>query len=134
MLDREEQIIKHRPIVYWLAKKFHPSHDLYLVLIEEGMATLIFSIDSYTEDKSSTAFQNYLYNKVRNKMLAKMLEMKQPVADTDTTAIEINADWSIDLEDTLKNTLSETIEPSPRFLSKLKGVLRGFFALPEKEW
>lgn len=126
--EREEQIIKYRPIVYWLAKKFNPSQDLYLVLIEEGMTTLISSIDSYTKDKSSTVFLGYLYNKVRNKMLSKMMEMEKPIVNINT-AIEINDDWSIDLEDTLKDTLNcdFTQEASPHlgFFFKLKDVFRG---------
>jgi RNA polymerase sporulation-specific sigma factor len=65
--SREKLILTYRPMVYWLAKKFHVPYSSYPDLIQEGMVGLIAAVDNF-EPARSNKFITYAYYKIKGRM------------------------------------------------------------------
>jgi RNA polymerase sporulation-specific sigma factor len=74
-ISRERLILTYRPMVYWLAKKFHVSYSSYPDLIQEGMVGLIAAVDNFDPARSNR-FITYAYYKVKGRM-ANFLERSE---------------------------------------------------------
>lgn len=111
---REEVIISYRPMVFWLAKKFHVPSDSYQDLIQEGMVALIEAVDRY-DAKRGAKFITYAYYRIKGRMVnfLERSEAKAPKPiDIDDRLYESNIasyddeGWLIDLEAAIRS-LSE---------------------------
>jgi RNA polymerase sporulation-specific sigma factor len=67
-LSREQIILAHRPLVFWLAKKFRVPYGTYPDLIQEGMLGLIGAVDNFDPARGNK-FATYAYYKVRGRMM-----------------------------------------------------------------
>ena len=65
---REQLILLYRPMVFWMAKKFHVRYNSYPDLIQEGMIALITAVDNFDAGRSNS-FMTYAYHRIRGMML-----------------------------------------------------------------
>lgn len=117
---REELILAHRPMVYWLAKKLKVPYGTYPDLIQEGMVSLIKAVDRFDVERNYR-FSTYAYYKIKGGMInfIQRVEAKAPIPVEDEVifihdaplrgAISEEADrteWTLDLEQAI-NSLSQ---------------------------
>ena len=77
---RDALIIAYRPLVFWLAGKFHVHPSSYQDLIQEGMIALIRAVDKF-EPERHLKFTTYGYYRIRGQMLnfLQRSEQKAPI-------------------------------------------------------
>jgi RNA polymerase sporulation-specific sigma factor len=82
--SREKLILTYRPMVYWLAKKFHVPYNSYPDLIQEGMVGLIAAVDNF-EPALNNKFITYAYYKIKGRManFLQRSEARAPMAVED---------------------------------------------------
>jgi len=77
---REKLIVAYRPLVFWLAKRFHVRPSSYQDLIQEGMLALIRAVDKFEPDRH-LKFTTYAFYRIRGQMVnfLQRSEMKAPI-------------------------------------------------------
>lgn len=65
---RDSLIVSYRPLVFWLAKKFHVRPSSYQDLIQEGMLALIKAVDKF-EPERHLKFTTYAYYRIKGQMI-----------------------------------------------------------------
>ena len=116
---REILILSYRPMVYWLARKFKVSYNIYQDIVQEGMVALINAVDSFDIERSNR-FSTYSYYKIKGRMInfLQRVEAKAPIPIDDTNiadhgisdaidsfAMLDESEWTVDLEQAME-TLS----------------------------
>lgn len=109
---REELIVSYRPLVFWLAQKFHVSPSIYPDLVQEGMVALIKAVDKF-EPERQLKFTTYAFYRIKGQMVnyLQRSEAKAPLP-VDDEEMCISDDFSCDSYD-LFLTLSQEIEKLP---------------------
>ncbi|GHV53172.1 flagellar biosynthesis protein FliA [Synergistales bacterium] len=115
---REEIILAYRPMVFWLAKKFHVPYNSYQDLVQEGIVGLIMAVDNFEAERGNR-FITYAYHKTRGRMVnfLQRSEAKAPLPVEDEY-LEIGRSFEPDDIDKLEWSLS---------------VDAGLASLPERE-
>ncbi len=77
---RDALIIAYRPLVFWLARKFHVHPSSYQDLIQEGMIALIRAVDNF-EPERHLKFTTYGFYRIKGQMLnfLQRSEQKAPI-------------------------------------------------------
>ncbi len=77
---RDSLIVSYRPLVFWLAKKFHVRPSSYQDLIQEGMIALIRAVDKF-EPERHLKFTTYAFYRIKGQMInfLQRSEKKAPV-------------------------------------------------------
>lgn len=77
---RDALIVSYRPLVFWLAKKFHVRPSSYQDLIQEGMLALIRAVDKF-EPERHLKFTTYAFYRIKGQMInfLQRSEKKAPV-------------------------------------------------------
>ncbi|HPE66994.1 MAG TPA: sigma-70 family RNA polymerase sigma factor [Synergistales bacterium] len=65
---RDSLIVSYRPLVFWLAKKFHVHPSSYQDLIQEGMLALIRAVDKF-EPERHLKFTTYAFYRIKGQMI-----------------------------------------------------------------
>lgn len=65
---RESTIVANRSLVYWLAKRFKVTDEVYQELVQTGLSTLCRAADDFNHD-SDSRFATFAYHKIRSAML-----------------------------------------------------------------
>ena len=65
---RDALIISYRPLVFWLARKFHVRPSSYQDLIQEGMIALIRAVDKF-EPERHLKFTTYAFYRIKGQMI-----------------------------------------------------------------
>jgi len=114
---REKLILMHRPMVFWLAKKFNISPQQYPDLIQEGMVALIEAVDRYDPSRN-IKFSTFAYYRVKGQManFLQRVEAKAPLP-IDETSVQIvssddfdNLEWSTSPMDELAKLSEREVE------------------------
>lgn len=107
---RDDLILLHRPLVFWIARKFHVSPQQYQDLVQEGMIALIKAVDRFDPDRK-TRFATYGYYRIKGQMAnyLQRVEAKAPVP-VDQDAFQISdgdesdkMDWLISVSEEIQN-------------------------------
>ena len=85
---RDSLIIAYRPLVFWLARKFHVHPSSYQDLIQEGMIALIRAVDNF-EPERHLKFTTYGFYRIRGQMLnfLQRSELKAPIPVEDESLL-----------------------------------------------
>ncbi|MDO9508505.1 MAG: sigma-70 family RNA polymerase sigma factor [Thermovirgaceae bacterium] len=103
---REQLILSHRPLVFWIAKKFRVAPQRYQDLVQEGMIALIKAVDKFDPSRN-IRFVTYGFYRIKGQMtnFLQRVEGKAPfpVDDSETVTadpFEVDSlDWRICLRD-----------------------------------
>ena len=77
LAKRETAVLANRSQVYWLAKRFKVSDEVYQELVQEGLSALCHAADNFSHDTDSH-FSTFAYYKIRSAMLRHLEERKTP--------------------------------------------------------
>lgn len=107
---RDQLILLHRPMVFWLAGKFQVSPQQYHDLVQEGMIALIKAVDRFDPERK-TRFATYGYYRIKGQMTnyLQRVEAKAP-QPVDEDAFPLSSgdetdrlDWLISIMEQLKD-------------------------------
>lgn len=90
---REELILMHRPMVFWLASKFNVSPQQYPDLIQEGMVALIEAVDRFDPSRN-IKFSTFAYYRVKGQManFLQRVEAKAPMPVDEASVHMVSSD------------------------------------------
>ena len=90
---KESAILANRSQVYWLAKRFKVSDEVYQELVQEGLSALCRIADSFSHNTDSH-FSTYAYYKIRSAMLRYLEERKASYS-------YVKGNWQDDIEEAI---------------------------------
>ncbi|PIE55072.1 MAG: flagellar biosynthesis protein FliA [Dethiosulfovibrio peptidovorans] len=119
---REALILLYRPLVFWIAKKFHVAPGLYPDIVQEGMMALINGVDRFKPERGYR-FTTYGYYRIKGQML-NFLQRKEakaplPMEDVDEELRAPVSPESIDAALDLWSALESLPDRECRILSEL---------------
>lgn len=112
---REQIVIRNRPLVFWMAKKFDVRPDVYPDIVQEGMIALLKAVDNY-DPKRGTRFSTYAFYRIRGHMVnyIQRKEARSPIP------VQIEDDMLSDPRD-------------PDILESMIALEEGMEKLPQRE-
>ena len=104
---RDALIIAYRPLVFWLARKFHVHPSSYQDLIQEGMIALIRAVDNF-EPERHLKFTTYGFYRIKGQMLnfLQRSEQKAPLP-VDDESLQCRDSFTADGFETLLTVTEE---------------------------
>jgi RNA polymerase sporulation-specific sigma factor len=112
---REEIIISNRPLVFWMARKFHVRPDVYPDIIQEGMVALLKAVDNF-DPQRGIKFSTYAFYRIKGHMV-NYIQRK-----------EARSPLPVEIEDDL---LSDP--RGPELVESMIALGEGMERLPERE-
>ncbi len=112
---REQIIVFHRPLVFWIARKFNVQHHVYPDIVQEGMLALLKAVDKFDPDRG-IKFSTYAFYRIKGHMVnyIQRKEARSPIP------VEIN-----------EQLISDPMGPD--LLDSIITLGEGINNLPEKE-
>lgn len=95
---RESTIIANRSLVYWLAKRFKVSNEVYQALVQEGLCALCRAADNFNYD-TDPCFTTYAYYRVKSAMLRYLDSRRTELFVNVYEQFDQNMNWMDDVEE-----------------------------------